>query len=239
VSVSDYAFTGQVTQYRWVNCEGNDCGSGSVLRSQSADGVEGGGGVQVRAELINESFHGGMPKSVETKKIHLVQGLLGEPFLEGHTIGGNEDAGAIIAEAAVHKNLFFRIIVEEREKLNHLFIRGRGPSTDGDLHETHAQGLGLLAFPGNLCGVFTAKIDNGGDAEFFEFGQTLRSGLRAAIKMVIDSAGVGDAGDAKFVSVCRTHRGGRKSLRMVLSGKRKRPKRRKNQEEKRIAFHFG
>ena len=54
-------------------------------------------------ELANEGFHGGMPKAVEAKKIHLLQGLLGGPFFEGHAIGGHEDAGAIIAEAAVHE----------------------------------------------------------------------------------------------------------------------------------------
>ena len=194
----------------------------------------------MRGELINEGFHGWMPKTVEAKKIHLVQGLLGGPFLEGHAIGGNEDAGAIIAEAAVHENLLFRIVVEKGKELNYVLIRWRGPSTDRNMHETHTQRLSLLLFPSNRPGIFASQIDNGGDAKFLEFGQALQSRLRAAIKMVIDSADIRNTWSAKFFSVCRTHHGGRKRLRMVLSGKRKRAERRKNQEEKkRIAFHFG
>jgi len=166
--------------------------------------------------------------------------LLGGPFVDGHAIGGDEHAGAIIAEAAVHENFFFGVIVKEGKELNHLLIRWRGPSIDRNKDETHAQGVGLLAFPGDRVGIFTAKIDNGGDAEFLEFGQALRSGLRAAIKMVIDSAGVGNAGDGKFVSICRMHHGGRKRLRMGLCGKRTRQERGTNENEKKgIALHLG
>ena len=204
---------------RRVDCEGKDRGSGSGPRSQRAERGEGWGGVQVRRELANEGFHGGMPKAVEAKKIHLLQGLLGGPFFEGHAIGGNEDAGAIIAEAAMHENFLFGVIVEEREKLNDLLIRWRGPSTDRNMDETHAQGFGLPALPDDFLGILAAKIDNGGDAKFFEFGQALRSGLRAAIEMVIDSAAVGNGGYAKFLSVGRKHRGGR---RVPLRGKRAR-----------------
>ena len=210
-----------------------------MLRRESADRVEGWGGVQVRGELVNEGFHGWMPKTVEAKKIHLIQGLLGGPFLDSHAIGGNEDAGAIITEAAVHENFFFGIIVEKGKELNYVLIRWRGPSTDRNMHETHTQRLSLLAFPRNRPGIFASQIDNSGDADFLEFGQALQSRLRAAIEMIIDSADVRNTRNAKFFSVCRTHHGSRKRLRMVLSGKRKRPKRRKNQEEKRIAFHFG
>ena len=118
----------------------------------------------MRGEPVNEGFHGGMPKTVEAKKIHLIQGLLGGPFFEGHAIGGNEDAGPIIAEAAVHENFFFGIIAKEGKELNYVLIRWRGPSTDRNMHETHTQRLSLPLFPSNLRGVFTAQIDNGGDA---------------------------------------------------------------------------
>ena len=146
---------------------------GSVLRRKSAERGEGWGGIQVRREPANEGFHGGMPKAVEAKKIHLLQGLFGGPFFEGHAIGGNEDAGAIIAEAAVHKFFSFGVIVEKREELNHLLIRWGRPSTDRNMDETHAQGLGLPAFPDDFLGILAAKIDNGGDAKLFEFGQAL------------------------------------------------------------------
>src|SRR6266850_1012011 len=212
---------------------------GSVLRRKRSERGEGWGGIQARREPANEGFHGGMPKAVEAKKIHLFHGLLGGPFFEGHAIGGNEHAGAIIAEAAVHKNLLFGVIGEEREELNYLLIRWRGPSTDGNMHETHAQGVGLPAFPGDRVGIFSAKVDHGGDAQFLEFGQALRSGLRAAIKMVIDSAGVGNARDAKSLSVSGTHDGRRNRLRMGLCGKRTRQEKGSNESEKKgIAFHF-
>ena len=181
-----------------------------------------------------------MPKALEAKKIHLVQGLLGGPFFNSHAIGGDEDSGAIIAEAAVHKNLLFGIIVKEGKELSHLLIRGRGPSTDRNMDETHAQGVRLPAFPGDPAGIFATKVDHRSDAEFLEFGQALRFGLRAAIKMVIDSAGIGNAGDAKFVSIGRMHHGGRKRLRRGLRGKRTRQERETNESEKKgIAFHFG
>src|SRR6267143_52615 len=156
----------------WV-ARGMTEASGSVLQRKSAQRGEGWSGIQVRRERENEGFHGGMPKAVEAKKIHLLQGLLGGPFFEGHAIGGNEDAGAIIAEAAMHENFLFGVIVEEREKLNDLLIRWRGPSTDRNMDETHAQGFGLPALPDDFLGILAAKIDNGGDAKFFEFGQAL------------------------------------------------------------------
>ena len=52
--------------------------------------------------------------------------------------------------------------------------------------------------------------------------------------MVIDSAGVGNAGNAKFVSICRMHHGGRKGLWMGLCGKGT-----NESEKKAIAFHIG
>src|SRR6266850_2415263 len=141
---------------------------GSVLRSQSAERGEGRGGFHPRREPANIGFHGRMPESVEAKKIHLLQSSLGGPFFQGHAIGGNEDAGAIIAEAAVHKNCLFGAIVEQGEELNHLLIRWWGPSTDRNMDETHAQGVGLLAFPGDGVAIFTAKVDHRSDAEFLE-----------------------------------------------------------------------
>lgn len=181
-----------------------------------------------------------MPKAVEAKKIHLLEGLLGGPFFKSHTIGSNEDAGAVISEAAVHKYLFFAIIVEEGKELNHLLIRGRGPSTDRYMDQTHAQGFGLPAFPDQGPRIFAAKIDHGSDAEFAEFGQALQTRLCAAIKMVINSAGIGNAGEAKFFSVGGTHRGGRERLRTGLRGKRARQERGSNEQEmEQRVFHFG
>jgi len=191
-------------------------------------------------EVANESLHGRMPKAVETKKIHLLEGLLGGPFFEGHAIGGNEDAGAVISEAAVHKYFFFGIIAEQRKESNHLLIRGRGPSADRYMDEAHAQGFDPPAFPVYGPEIIAAKIDHRSDTEFAEFGQAFGSRLCAAIKMVIDSAGIGKAGEAKFFCVGRTHRRRRERLRTDLGGKWVREKRRAHKKEKeRRVFHFG
>ena len=45
-----------------------------------------------------------MPKAVETKKVHFFDGLLGRPFLHGHAIGRDEDAGAVFAKAAMDED---------------------------------------------------------------------------------------------------------------------------------------
>src|SRR6266403_3814338 len=98
-----------------------------------------------------------MPKAVEAKQIHLFHGLLGRPFVEGYAIGGDEHAGAIIAEAAVHENFLFGVIVEEGKELNHLLIRWRRPSTYRNMHETQAHGVGLLALLGDSVGILDRK----------------------------------------------------------------------------------
>jgi hypothetical protein len=64
--------------------------------------------------------------------------------------------------------------------------------------------------------------------------------LCAAIKTVINSAGIGNAGEAKFFSVGRTHHGGRERLRTGLRGKRLRQERATHEKEKKEkVFHFG
>jgi hypothetical protein len=207
---------------------------------RGAEGGERRGGVQASGKIANEGDHGGVPKAVKAEEIHLLQGLLAGPFFDGHAIGGDKDAGAVIAEMTVHEDLLIRIFVEKREELNHLFIGGRGPSTDGNMDETQAQGLGLLVFPGDFFGVFAAKIDDGGDAEFFKLGETFGFRLRTAVKMIVDSAAVGNKGDAKFLAVGRMHFGGGSGRRSLLCAKMRRPKEEKTQdEEKPIPFHNG
>src|SRR5207253_7718956 len=42
---------------------------------------------------------------VEDEEIHFFHGLISRPFFEGHAISGNENAGAIVTETAMHENL--------------------------------------------------------------------------------------------------------------------------------------
>jgi hypothetical protein len=196
--------------------------------------------MQASGKIMDEGFHGGMPETVEAEEIHLVQGLLARPLFEGHAIGSHEDAGAVFAEMAVDKYFLSRIFAEEGEKLNHLFVGRRGPLIDGDIDEAHPQGLDLLAFPEDFCGIFEAEVNDGADAEFFEFGETIGFGLGAAVEMIIHFAAVGNKGDAKFFAVGRMHFGRRSGKPRLLSAKKKRREEEKNEkEEKAKPFHNG
>jgi hypothetical protein len=213
---------------------------GSILRRRGAEGSEGGGGVQKGRKIADERFHGGMPEAVKAKEIHLMKGLLNGPLFNGHAIGGNEDASAVLAETAMEENFLCRVIAEEREELNHLLICGRRPLIHGDVDETHTEGLDLLAFPEDFCGIFEAKIDDRVDAEFLELGQALWSWLRAAVKMISDPANIGDGRYAKFFSVGRMHYRGSGGRWIPLRGKRVRQeKETKERERKQTAFHNG
>src|SRR2546427_10626013 len=75
---------------------------------------EGRSSLQPRRKIPNEGFHRRMPKSVKAEEIHLIHGLLCRPAFVCHAIGRDKNTGAIVAESAMHKNLFFRIVVKQR-----------------------------------------------------------------------------------------------------------------------------
>lgn len=52
-----------------------------------------------------------MPETVEAEKVHFLEGLVRRPVVIRHAVGGDENAGAIIAESTVDKN-FFVVILE-------------------------------------------------------------------------------------------------------------------------------
>jgi len=211
--------------------------AGSVLRGCGAEGGEGWGGVEAGGEIADERDHGRVPESVEAEEEHFVQGLLGGPFFDGHAVGGDEDAGTVVAKTAMHEDFLIGIVAEERKELNDLCVRGWSPAADGDVDETHAERFGLLALLFDSFLVFAAKINDGGDAEFFEFGQALRFGLRAAIEMIVDFAAIGNGGDVKFFSVGRTHFGG---CGIFLPRERARlEKESSEREKKQKTFHSG
>ena len=122
-------------------------------------------GIEARGEIVDEGFHGRVPDAVEAEEIHFLGGLVGRPLFDGHAIDGGENAGAIIAEAAVQENFLPGIVTEEGEELDNLFVGGRGPAADGNIYETHAQGFSVLALPYDFFAVFAAQIDDGGDAQ--------------------------------------------------------------------------
>lgn len=208
-----------------------------LLRQSSTEWSESRGGVQASGKITNERNHCGVPEAVEAEEIHLMHSLFHGPLFKGHAVGGHEDAGAILAETAVDENFLRGVLMEEREELKNLLVGGSGPLADGDADETHAHGLDLLAFPLDFGGILEAQIDDGVDAEFLEFDEALGFRLRAAVKMFVDLAAIGDIGDAKFFSVGGMHFG---RSRSTLRGKRAREENeRKEREGKHKAFHSG
>ena len=154
---------------------------------------------------------------METEEIHFFYGLFCRPFLRSHAISGDENAGAIFTEAAMHEDFLPRIVVEQREKLSDLFVGWGRPATNGDVHEAHAQGFGALALPCDFFAVLAAQIDDGGDAQHFQLREAHFFGLCAAIESIGDFPGMENSADAQFLSEGRLRdgRGGgwRSSLR--------------------------
>ncbi len=105
-----------------------------------------------------------MPYAVEAEEVHFLDGLIRRPFLKGNAIDGDENAGAILAEVAVHEHFLPRIVAEKREKLHDLFVGWGRPAIDGDVDKTHAEGFSVLALPFDFFAVFAAQIDDSGDA---------------------------------------------------------------------------
>ena len=209
----------------------------SLWGGRGAERCESGGGVEAGGKAADEGDHGGMPKAVEAEEIHFFQGLLGGPFFDGHPISGDEDAGAVIAVAAMHENLLSGVIAEIGKELQNLLVGGRGPSADGDVYEAHAQGFRLATLPEDFFAVFAAEIDDGGDAEFFKFGEALGPRLRAAVEMIVNFSAIGNGGDVKFFSVSRMHFRSCRGLRMFLRGKGAKQERNGDEREKQSAPH--
>jgi len=90
---------------------------------------------------------------------------LGGPAIESHSVGGDENAGAVIAKAAVNK-YFFLFAGEERQKLGDLLVGGGRPAADG-IFTKRMRGIRFAAFLFDKFGIFTAKIHDDSDAEFF------------------------------------------------------------------------
>src|SRR5882762_6111873 len=95
---------------------------------------EGWSGIQMRGKIVDEGIHIRMSKSVEAKEIHFFYSLFRGPFFKSHAVSGDKHAGAVIAEAAMHKYFLLRIIAEEGEKLCDLLIARRSPTAHGDVN---------------------------------------------------------------------------------------------------------
>ncbi len=201
------------------------------MRRLGAEGREGRRRVQARGEIANKRFHRGMPEPVEAEEIHLFHRLFSGPLLKGHAVGGGENAGAIVAEAAVHEDFVAWIVAEESEKLDKLFVGGRRPATDGDVNEAHTQRLGVLAFPCDFFAVFAAEVYDGGDAEDFQFREADVPGLRAAIEDLGNFSSVGNTVNMQFLPKGGLNEGWSRTLGNRLRRSLRKKGKRKSEKE--------
>jgi len=150
---------------------------------------------------VDKSFHRRVPQAVETEEIHFSYGLFRSPFLRNHAKGGDENAGAIVTEMAVHEDFLPRIVVEKREKLHDLFVGWGRPAIYRNVDEAHAERFGTLALPVDFFAVLGAQIDESGDAQDFQLREAHFFGLGAAKQDIRDFPGVRNSGDVEFLSM--------------------------------------
>lgn len=74
-----------------------------------------------------------------------------------------------------------------------MVVGWRRPTADGDIDEMDADRFRLLAFPSERASIFAAKIDDGGDAEFFELYEPFGVRLSAAEEGIVYFSSVGQA----------------------------------------------
>ena len=156
---------------------------------------------------------------IEAESVHLVGGLFVRPVLEGHAVRGDENAGAIFAVVTMNEDDCGRVVTKNREKFDDLRVRWGGKTTHRDVHETQTERLSLPAFGGDIAVVFEAKIYDGGDTHFLEFGERGEVGLRAAVEMIVNFSGIGNPVDVNFFGAGRLHDG--PSRRSLWKGWRK------------------
>src|SRR5579864_958157 len=94
---------------------------------------------QTRGKVSNERSHRRMPEAVESEIAHFSQGLIRRQFFKGHAVAGHKNAGAVLAEVAMHEDFFLRVVAENRKELRDLFVCWRRPLIDRDVNEVNSQ----------------------------------------------------------------------------------------------------
>jgi hypothetical protein len=146
-------------------------GIGSLLLSSVPQGGVGGIGGEFRREFADEGYHRRMPVIVETEEVHFLDGLFDSPIVFGDAIGGHHDAAAVFAVFTMDKNLLAGRAAQESKELGDLFVGRRRPTTDRNVDVAETERFGLFALGRDFM-VPAAKIDDGGNAELLEFGET-------------------------------------------------------------------
>src|SRR3974390_602472 len=155
-------------------------------------------GSQAIRKVANVVLHRRVPERFEMEFVHFRKSLRGSPMLEGNAIRGEKYAGAIAAEPAMNENRLLGAFGNRREELGHLLVGRRRPAIARNQNIFHSKFFRLLSLVLAVVSEFAAQIDDGGDAAFFQFFQSLFVRLRAAIEMMVQFSGILDALDVNF-----------------------------------------
>lgn len=138
---------------------------------------------------------------MEVKESHLVIRLVGGPMLLRHSVCGDHDTRAIIAEIAVHEYFLFWIVANQFEKSRDLVVGGAKEGAGGETDVTHAETLDDN--PLGRVGLGVPQINNDVDAEIFQLLIPEVTGLRAAIQHVANPACIRNALHSQFFGECQ------------------------------------
>ena len=139
---------------------------------------------------------------MKAKRIHFTNRAVRRPILLRDPVRRDHHSGAVLAVIAMHKNFLLRIVAKKLQELCYLRIRWIRHSTDGNVHETHAQRFYLPALPCHRTAV-PSQIHNSRHAQFFQFRKPLLRRLRAAKQYIAHFSNVVDPCEVQ--SLRRTH----------------------------------
>jgi len=138
-----------------------------------------------------------MPKALEAKKIHFLQGALRDQRSKAMRYAATKTPYGRCQASNGHKP-FLWLLLKKSEELNKLFVLWGRPTTGANIDEAHAECFGALSFGCDRALPFAAEIHDGGDADFLQLLNSLLVRLRAAVEKVVDLAHVGNAVELDF-----------------------------------------
>src|SRR5205085_9027139 len=115
-------------------------------------------GMHVRWKSADELLHRGVPEAVEAEEAHLPQGLFSRPFVHRHPVSGDKHSGAVVPKVAMHKNLLFRIIAKQFQKLGHLLFARRRPSAHRNVYNLDSESGSGAELPREFVVVFASQV---------------------------------------------------------------------------------
>jgi hypothetical protein len=182
----------------WAANQGPRDTAGSLFRARIARGSEHRIGGVIPREFAHEGYHRGMPAIMETEEVHFLDGLLDRPIVFGDAIGGHHDAAAVFTVFTMDKNLLAGKAAQKSKELSDLLVGRRRPATDRNVDVAQTERFGLLALGRDFV-TPAAKIDDGGNTQLLEFGETLVGGLCPAKEKVVYFTCVRNSGECDLL----------------------------------------